>query len=128
MVRPGKGYDRTEWGLPPSNELDRLTHELDEARAQMIATDQVLTAVGRRRRPRLRAGHGRGERATLCHADVAQIHLLDGDIYRLVAAAVGHTDGVPGLRLRNHIALDDGSLIGRVGARSAGPADRGRAR
>ena len=100
----------TPSGGSPSTEFERLTHNLDEARAQLVATDQVLTALGRAAADLDSVLGTVVESARrLCHADVAQIHLLEGDQFRL-AAAVGHSDEYWDLLLRKQIALDRGTL------------------
>ena len=96
-------------------EFERLTLDLDEARGQLAATDEVLAAVGRTTSNLGSVLATVVESARrLCHADVAQIHLLEGDEYRL-AAAVGLTEEYRDFIDHNPIALDRRSLIGRVG-------------
>src|SRR5262249_51096106 len=50
----------------------------------------------------------------LCRADIGQIHLAEGEWYRL-ATSRGHTDEYLDLVRRHPIAIDRRTLIGRVG-------------
>jgi len=93
-----------------------LRRDLIEAKTQLAATSEVLTALGRSASD-LDAILGTVvENANrLCHADVAQIHLLEGHTYRLAAGSAGQTEEWVDYILRNPVLLDRGTLIGRVG-------------
>ena len=96
-------------------EFERLRLDLDEARGQLAATDEVLAAVGRTTSNLDSVLATVVESArSLCHADVAQIHLLEGEEYRL-AASIGLTEEYRDFIDHNPIALDRRGLIGRVG-------------
>ena len=90
-----------------------LERELREARAQLAATDQVLVAIGRSAGLESVLTTVVESIPPLCHADVAQIHLVDGDQLRLVAA-VGHSAEYQAFVEQNSIAVDRNTLIGRV--------------
>ena len=96
-------------------EVERLRRELVAVREQQAATSQVLTALGRSATD-LEAILGtvvEGARS-LCRADVAQIHLADGAVYRLARSCGLSPEGVDFMS-RNPVGNDRGSLIGRVG-------------
>ena len=98
-------------------EAAELKRALRDAREQLTATKDVLSALGRSSSDAdavldtLVASALR-----LCRGDVAQIHLIHGDVYQL-AASSGRP---PPQGYQEHISrypfkLDRGSLIGRVG-------------
>ena len=98
-------------------EAAELKRALWDAREQLTATKDVLSALGRSSSDAdavldtLVASALR-----LCRGDVAQIHLIHGDVYQL-AASSGRP---PPQGYQEHISrypfkLDRGSLIGRVG-------------
>ncbi len=93
----------------------QLERELAEARAQLVATDQILVAVGRGASD-LDSILGTVVESIcrLCHADVGQIHLVDGDEFRL-ATARGQSDEYQEFVDDHEISLDRDTLIGRVG-------------
>ncbi len=95
--------------------LVQLERDLDEARAQVLATNEILTAIGRSASDLdsvLSAVVDSARR--LCHADVSQIHLAADDHFRM-AAAVGHSDEYQDFMDRHSITIDRRTLIGRVG-------------
>ena len=93
-----------------------LRRDLIEAKTQLAATSEVLTALGRSASDLEAILGAVVENANrLCHADVAQIHLLEGHTYRLAARSAGLTEEFADYILRNPILLDRSTLIGRVG-------------
>jgi signal transduction histidine kinase/ActR/RegA family two-component response regulator len=94
---------------------ERLRRDLAEARNQLAATSEVLTALGRSASD-LDAVLGTvvDSARRLCRADVAQIHLLDEGVYRL-AGSSGLSDEFVEYIVRNPVLLDRSTLIGRVG-------------
>ena len=95
---------------------DNLRRDLVEAKTQLAATSEVLTALGRSASD-LDAILGTvvENAKRLCHADSAQIQLLEGHTYRLVARSAGVTEEWVDYVLHNPILLDRSTLIGRVG-------------
>ena len=96
-------------------ELERLTGELAETREQFAATSEVLAVIGRS------ASDLEGVLETvvessrrLCGADAAQVFLMEGDRYRL-ADGSGLPSEYREYVARNPMALDRGTLAGRVG-------------
>jgi signal transduction histidine kinase/DNA-binding response OmpR family regulator len=109
MVGDGQGGAR---GRPEEGSLHR---DLAAAKEQLAASNEVLTALGRSASD-LDAMLGTIVRSarTLCRSDIAQIHLVDGQVYRL-AGSTGLSDEFL-LHIRDHpIEFDRGTLIGRVG-------------
>ncbi len=102
-------------GADSAGELERLRADLDEARDQLAATAEVLKTVGKSA-PDLDAVLGTVVESArrLCRSDIAQIHLVEGEWYRL-ASSSGHTDEYLDFVARNPVALDRGTLIGRIG-------------
>jgi signal transduction histidine kinase/DNA-binding response OmpR family regulator len=93
---------------------ERLGRDLAEAREQLAATGEVLTALGRS------ASDLDGILGTvvegarrLCRAAVAQIHLVDGDFLRLARSTGLSKEGVA-FMAEHPVGPDRGSLIGRV--------------
>jgi signal transduction histidine kinase/DNA-binding response OmpR family regulator len=98
-----------------SDELERLRHDLGEARQQLAATTEVLTSVGTSASNTEAVLEAVAEAARrLCWADIGQIHLTDGKWYRL-ATSRGHTDEYLDFVRSHPIAIDRRTLIGRVG-------------
>ncbi len=88
---------------------------LDDARQQLAATSEVLTALGRSGSdPEAVLGTIVDSAHRLCHADQAQIFLVDGDHYR-VARTSGMTDEVRAFLDQHPLVADRASLVGRVG-------------
>jgi signal transduction histidine kinase/DNA-binding response OmpR family regulator len=97
------------------DELERLRQDLGEARQQLAATAEVLTAVGTSASNTDAVLETVAETARrLCWADVGQIHLTDGEWFRL-ATSRGHTDEYLDFVRSHPIAIDRRTLIGRVG-------------
>jgi len=94
--------------------VDGLRRDLAEAKAQLAATSEVLTALGRSASD-LDAILGTvvGWAQRLCHADVAQIHLVDGDVLTL-ARSTGLSDEGVAYLARHPVGKDRTSMIGRV--------------
>jgi signal transduction histidine kinase/CheY-like chemotaxis protein len=94
---------------------DRLRRDLAEARDQLAATSQVLTALGRSASDLDAVLDTVVESARrLCRADVAQIHLLKHGIYRL-ASSSGLSPELAAYILDHPILPDRSTLVGRVG-------------
>ena len=94
---------------------DGLRRDLAEAKAQLAATSEVLTALGRSA-PDLDAVLGTvvGWAQRLCRADVAQIHLVEGEVLTLARSTGLSDEGVAYMAL-HPVGRDRTSLIGRVG-------------
>ena len=102
---------------PGTDGLDagRLRLDLQEAREQLAATSEVLSALGRSASDTDVVLDTLVDSARrLCRADVAQIHLLDGEVYRL-ARSSGVSDEFADYIARHPAPADRGSLAGRVG-------------
>ena len=88
---------------------------LDDARQQLAATSEILTALGRSGSdPEAVLGTIVESARRLCHADQAGIYLVDGDRYRL-ARSSGLSDEVKAFIDQHPLVLDRASLVGRVG-------------
>lgn len=100
---------------PPSQ--DGLEHALRDARELAVSTEEILVALGR-------AGSSSGEildiiieRAVrMCHAHAAQLHLADGDVFRLSRVSRSIPDKFRLYHLDHPTARDRGTLVGRVAA------------
>jgi signal transduction histidine kinase/CheY-like chemotaxis protein len=94
---------------------DGLRRDLAEAKAQLAATSEVLTALGRSASD-LDAVLGTvvGWAQRLCRADVAQIHLVEGEVLTLARSTGLSDEGVAYMAL-HPVGRDRTSLIGRVG-------------
>ena len=94
---------------------DGLGRDLAEAKAQLAATSEVLTALGRSASD-LDAVLGTvvGWAQRLCRADVAQIHLVEGEVLTLARSTGLSDEGVAYMAL-HPVGRDRTSLIGRVG-------------
>jgi len=93
---------------------ERLRRDLAETKEQLAATSEVLTALGRSASDldAILWTVVEGARR-LCRADVAQIHLVDGDFLRLARSTGLSKEGVA-FMAANPVGPDRGSLIGRV--------------
>ena len=95
-------------------EYDELCRELDEARQQLDATGEILTAIGRSASDVdavLSAVVGSARR--LCQADAAIIMLLEEGVFR-VAVATGVSEGYRDYVQRHPMMADRATLAGRV--------------
>jgi len=94
---------------------EHLRRDLAEAREQLAATSEVLTALGRSASD-LDAVLGTvvDSARRLCRADVAQIHFVEGEILTLVRSSGLSEEGVT-FMAEHPVGRDRGSLIGRVG-------------
>jgi signal transduction histidine kinase/DNA-binding response OmpR family regulator len=95
-------------------DLELLQSELAAVKQQLFATSDVLTAIGRS------TSDVDGVLGTvvdsarqLCHADVAQIHLVEGEILRLVRSS-GLSEAGVDFMARHPVGPDRQSLVGRV--------------
>ena len=96
-------------------EIAQLNRDLDEARQQLAAISEVLTALGRSASDlELVLGTVVESARRLCEADVAQLHLVEGNVYRL-ASSSGLSDEYLEFLNRNPVRADRRSLVGRVG-------------
>jgi signal transduction histidine kinase/DNA-binding response OmpR family regulator len=96
-------------------EIGRLGDELAEAREQLAATSEVLAVIGRSASDLDGVLEAVVESARrLCAADVGQVFLADGDWYQF-AYGSGMTPESREFIANNPVALDRGTLIGRVG-------------
>jgi signal transduction histidine kinase/CheY-like chemotaxis protein len=96
-------------------EIARLNRDLEEARQQLAAISEVLTALGRSASDlELVLGTVVESARRLCEADVAQLHLVEGNVYRL-ASFSGLSDEYLDFLNRNPVRADRRSLVGRVG-------------
>ena len=65
-------------------EVERLSANLEEAREQQRATSDVLEVLGRFESDQVPVFKTVVDNArTLCRADTGQIHIFDGELYRL---------------------------------------------
>jgi signal transduction histidine kinase/DNA-binding response OmpR family regulator len=94
---------------------EHLRLDLAEARKQLAATSEVLSALGRSASD-LDAILGTVVQSarSLCRADVAQIHLMEGELIKLARSSGLSQEGIEYMT-RNPVRRDRGSLIGRVG-------------
>jgi signal transduction histidine kinase/DNA-binding response OmpR family regulator len=94
--------------------LARLRRDLADARKQVVATGEVLTAIGRSALDvDAILGTVVDSARRLCRADVAQIHLIEGEILKL-ARSCGLSDAGVDFMARHPAGRDRRSLIGRV--------------
>jgi len=94
--------------------VERLRRDLAEARQQLAATSEVLSALGQSASD-LDAVLGTVVRSarSLCRADVAQIHLMEGELLKLARSSGLSQEGID--YMTSHpTAVDRGSLVGRV--------------
>jgi signal transduction histidine kinase/ActR/RegA family two-component response regulator len=98
-----------------AEEYDRLRRDLADATEQFSATSEVLAALGRRASDPDAVLDTIVETARrLCRAQVAQIYLLEGHMYRL-SRAVGVSDEFTAYVRRHPMAQDRSTVTGRVG-------------
>jgi signal transduction histidine kinase/CheY-like chemotaxis protein len=94
--------------------LDRLRSELAEVKDQLAATSDVLTAIGRSASDvDAVLGAVVDSARQLCHADVAQIHLVEEGIL-VLARSSGLSEAAVDFMARHPVGPDRQSLIGRV--------------
>ena len=94
---------------------DVVTDEHREVRRQLAATSEILAILAASSGAPQDVFGAIVERArVLCHADAAQIHLREGDVYRLTRAVGVSTEFVD-LSAVDPVHQDRDSLIGRVG-------------
>jgi signal transduction histidine kinase/DNA-binding response OmpR family regulator len=94
--------------------VERLQGELAEVKDQLFATSDVLTAIGRSASDvDAVLGTVVDSARKLCHADVAQIHLVEGKIVKL-ARSSGLSEAGVDFMARHPVGPDRQSLIGRV--------------
>ena len=71
-----------------ASEIERLRRDLVDAREQIVATDDVLTAMGRSASDLdLVLGTIVDSARRLCRADGVQLDLVDGPVYRLARSS-----------------------------------------
>ena len=88
---------------------------LDDARQQLAATSEILTALGRSGAdPEAVLGTIVDSVHRLCHADQAQIYLVAGERYRL-ARSSGLSEEARAFIDEHPLTLDRATLVGRVG-------------
>jgi signal transduction histidine kinase/DNA-binding response OmpR family regulator len=94
--------------------VERLRRDLAEARQQLAATSEVLTSLGQSASD-LDAVLGTVVQSarSLCRADVAQIHLMEGELLKLARSSGLSQEGIDYMT-RHPVGSDRGSLIGRV--------------
>jgi signal transduction histidine kinase/DNA-binding response OmpR family regulator len=94
--------------------VEHLRRDLAEARKQLAATSEVLSALGGSASD-LEAVLGTVVQSarSLCQADVAQIHLMEGDLLKLARSSGLSQEGIDYIA-RHPAGVDRGSLIGRV--------------
>ena len=95
-------------------EVERLRRDLVDAREEIVATNEVLTAMGRSASDLdLVLGTIVDSARRLCRADGAQLQLVDGPIFRLARSSGLSADFVEHM-IDHPILRDHNSLIGRV--------------
>jgi hypothetical protein len=94
--------------------VEQLRRDLAEARKQLAATSEVLSALGGSASD-LEAVLGTVVQSarSLCRADVAQIHLMEGDLLKLARSSGLSQEGIDYIA-RHPAGVDRRSLIGRV--------------
>ncbi|HET6754887.1 MAG TPA: GAF domain-containing protein [Jiangellaceae bacterium] len=94
--------------------VEHLRRDLAEARKQLAATSEVLSALGGSASD-LEAVLGTVVQSarSLCRADVAQIHLMEGELLKLARSSGLSQEGIDYIA-RHPAGVDRGSLIGRV--------------
>jgi signal transduction histidine kinase/ActR/RegA family two-component response regulator len=98
----------------PAN--DRLIRDFQDVQEQFAATSEILTALGRAGADPSAILDTIVERArSLCRADVCQLYLLDGDVFRLSRVVGVAADDEFVRRLQDHpMSRGRSSLTGRV--------------
>ncbi len=94
--------------------VERLRRDLAEARQQLAATSEVLSALGQSASD-LDAVLGTVVQSarSLCRADVAQIHLMEGELLKLARSSGLSQEGIDYIA-QHPASVDRRSLIGRV--------------
>ncbi|KGN40273.1 response regulator [Knoellia aerolata] len=101
-------------GATPEPAGAAAVDEHRETRRQLAATSEILAILAASSSAPQDVFGAIVERArVLCHADAAQIHLREGDVYRLTRAVGVSTDFID-LSDVDPVQLDRDSLIGRV--------------
>jgi signal transduction histidine kinase/DNA-binding response OmpR family regulator len=91
-----------------------LATQLEETREQLAGTSEILAVLGAASSSQDEVFGAIVERArTLCKADAAQIHLVNGDVFTLTRAT-GLSQAVLELYTTTPVPRDRTSLIGRV--------------
>ena len=107
-----EGSDAT---LAGALDTDRLRRDLLDAREEIAATNEVLTAMGRSASDLdLVLGTIVDRARRLCRADGVQLHLVDGPVYRLARSSGLSADFLEHM-IDHPILRDYDSLAGRVG-------------
>ena len=101
--------------LVDASEVGRLRRDLVDAREEIVATNEVLTAMGRSAADLdLVLGTIVESARRLCRADGVQLHLVDGPVYRLARSSGLSADFVEHM-VGHPLFRDHNSLTGRVG-------------
>jgi signal transduction histidine kinase/ActR/RegA family two-component response regulator len=96
------------------SEIERLRRDLVDARDEILATNEVLTAMGRSAADLdLVLGTIIDSARRLCRADGVQLHLADGPVFRLVRSSGVSADFLQHSEV-HPIERDHNSLVGRV--------------
>ena len=96
-------------------EVERLRQDLVDAREEIVATNEMLTAMGRSASDLdLVLGTIVDSARRLCRADGAQLQLVDGPVYRLARSSGLSADFVAHM-IAHPLLRDNNSLNGRVG-------------
>ncbi|MDQ5839972.1 MAG: GAF domain-containing protein, partial [Chloroflexota bacterium] len=98
----------------PAVDQTRLEVELAETREQLAATSEILSVLASSSSVQDDVFDAIVENARrLCRAQVAQIHVVQGDVYSLARSA-GLTPELVEFSAAHPIAQDRGTLVGRV--------------
>jgi signal transduction histidine kinase/DNA-binding response OmpR family regulator len=107
-------YGTVKGAVVDQDSEERLRTELSEVKEQLFATSDVLAVIGRSASDVDSVLGTVVESARqLCHADVSQIHLVEGEVLRLARSSGLSAAGVD-LMARHPMGPDRQSLIGRV--------------
>ena len=91
-----------------------LAARLAEAQEQLVATREILSVLARASTSEEDVFEAVVENARrICRAQVAQIHLADGEHFRLVSAR-GFTADYAAFAAQNPVPLNRGTLMGRI--------------
>ena len=91
-----------------------LAARLEEAQDQLAATREILSILARASTSEEDVFEAVVENARrICRAQVAQIHLADGEHFRLVSAR-GYTADYAAFAAQNPVPLNRGTLMGRI--------------
>jgi signal transduction histidine kinase/CheY-like chemotaxis protein len=108
------GESGTSWGAAgEARDVARPPAELDEAREQLAATNEILGILASSSTPDDVFGAIVQRACRLCHAQVAQIWLVQDDVYRLVRS-VGLSREYVDFAARAPIPVNRSTLVGRV--------------